>query len=113
MSRYNDPRQFALGEYSRAIPMIDGEFSDVPTSYDRVAAEYARRIFDELQHKPLDRELLDRFAARVPPDAIACDLGCGPGQIARYLYERGVQVVGVDLSPEMVRTARTLNPEIA
>jgi hypothetical protein len=25
------------------------------TSYDRVAAEYARRIDDELDHKPLER----------------------------------------------------------
>lgn len=30
---------------------------------DRVADEYARRICDELRHKPLDRELLRRFAA--------------------------------------------------
>ncbi len=32
-------------------------------SYDRVAAEYVRRICDELRQKPLDRELLGRFAA--------------------------------------------------
>ncbi|HVM61780.1 MAG TPA: hypothetical protein VMV72_13040 [Verrucomicrobiae bacterium] len=38
---------------------------DFRTSYDQVADEYARRIFDELQHKPLDRQLLDRFAASV------------------------------------------------
>ena len=35
------------------------------TSYDLVTDEYVRRIFDELQHKPLDRKLLDRFAASV------------------------------------------------
>jgi hypothetical protein len=38
---------------------------DTQTSYDRVADEYVRRIFDELQRKPLDRQLLDRFAASV------------------------------------------------
>jgi hypothetical protein len=32
-------------------------------SYDRVADEYVRRIYDELRHKPFDREWLDRFAA--------------------------------------------------
>ena len=36
---------------------------DCQDSYDHVADEYVRRIFDELQHKPLDRQLLDRFAA--------------------------------------------------
>ena len=35
------------------------------TSHDRVADEYVRRIFDELRHKALDRQLLDRFAAGV------------------------------------------------
>jgi SAM-dependent methyltransferase len=93
--------------------MSDGGAGDVRGSYDRVAAEYARRIFDELRHKPLDRELLDRFAARVRGRGPACDLGCGPGQVARYLHERGVEVIGVDLSPGMVAEARRLNPGLA
>lgn len=31
-------------------------------SYDAVAEEYVRRIFDELKDKPLDRQLLERLA---------------------------------------------------
>ena len=80
-------------------------------SYDAVAEEYPRRIFDELAHKPFDREQLDRFADAIG-DGLACDLGCGPGQIARYLHDRGVKVCGVDLSPEMIANARRLSPEI-
>jgi trans-aconitate methyltransferase len=60
--------------------------TDVRTSYDRVADEYVARIYGELQHKPFDREMLDRFAARVKPHGLICDLGCGPGHVARYLY---------------------------
>jgi SAM-dependent methyltransferase len=78
------------------------------TSYDQVADEYVRRIFDELKHKPLDRQLLDRFAASVRDVGPACDMGCGPGHVARYLHERGVQMCGVDLSPAMVEQARRL-----
>jgi SAM-dependent methyltransferase len=85
---------------------------DVQSSYDRVAEEYIRRIYDELRHKPLDRELLDRFADRVRDVGPVCDLGCGPGHIARYLHERAVQVCGVDLSSAMVERARQLNPAI-
>src|SRR5262245_14089732 len=85
---------------------------DVQGSYDRVADEYVRRIYDELRHKPLDRELLDRFADRVRAVGPACDLGCGPGHVARYLRERGARVCGVDLSPAMVDRARRLNPDI-
>ncbi len=84
--------------------------SDLQTSYDRVAEEYVRRIFDELQHKPLDRQLLDRLAASAQSGELLCDMGCGPGHVARYLHERGAHVVGVDLSVGMIEQARQLNP---
>jgi len=86
--------------------------SDVLSSYDLVADEYVQRIYDELQHKPLDRQLLDRFAASVKDIGRVCDMGCGPGHVARYLSERRAQVCGIDLSPEMVKRARRLNPGI-
>jgi len=83
---------------------------DVQQTYDRVASEYAARIFDELDGKPFDRDLLDRFGELVRPLGPVCDLGCGPGQIARYLSERGLETIGVDLSPGMIAEARRLNP---
>lgn len=88
------------------------ERSDYQASYDAVAEEYVRRIADELQHKPLDRALLDRVAAATRNRGAVCDMGCGPGHVARYLNEQGVHVVGYDLSPKMVEAARRLNPGI-
>jgi SAM-dependent methyltransferase len=92
--------------------VTDEPNSAVRTSYDRVADEYVVRIAGELEHKPLDRQLLDRFAEKVRALGPVCDVGCGPGHVARYLHERGVLIQGVDLSPVMVAAARTLNPEI-
>jgi SAM-dependent methyltransferase len=92
--------------------MIDQNASEVQASYDQVADEYARHLYGELRQKPLDRQLLDKFAEQVRGSGLACDLGCGPGQVARYLHERGVAVCGVDLSQGMVERARQLNPEI-
>ena len=92
--------------------MIEQKTSDVQSSYDRVAEEYVRHIYDELRHKPLDRQLLDRFADRVRGEGLVCDLGCGPGQVARYLYDRGVATCGIDLSPGMIARARQLNPGV-
>lgn len=92
--------------------MTDRKISELRNSYDLVADEYVRRIFEELDHKPLDRQLLDRFAAKVQANGPICDLGCGPGHVARYLHQRGVHVIGVDLSPVMVRHAQSLNPGI-
>jgi SAM-dependent methyltransferase len=86
--------------------------AQIQTTYDRLAAEYARNLSDELAGKPLDRQLLDRFAADVAALGQACDLGCGPGHVARYLHERGVEVCGIDLSPQMIEQARQRNPGI-
>ncbi len=85
---------------------------DTQASYNRIADEYVRHIFDELRHKPLDRQLLDRLAASVRDLGPVCDLGCGPGHIARYLHEQGVHVCGIDLSAELVERARRLTPGI-
>lgn len=85
---------------------------DTESSYDRVASEYAERYVDELRHKPLDRALLDWFVGETQDRGTLADVGCGPGQVARYLRERGLPVVGVDLSREMVAAARRLTPEV-
>lgn len=79
-------------------------------SYSRVADEYALRIFDELGGKPLDRQLLTELAERVRGKGVVCDLGCGPGQVARFLHELGVEALGIDAAPGMVEQARQLNP---
>jgi SAM-dependent methyltransferase len=81
-------------------------------SYDTLADEYALRLFHELEHKPLDRELLNRLAARVAGAGEVCDMGCGPGQAARYLRDAGAAVFGLDLSARMLEQARQLNPDI-
>ena len=88
------------------------KLSDCQSSYDRIAEEYTARIAGELEHKPLDRMLLDEFAARTKGAGRVCDLGCGPGHVARYLHDRGVDIFGIDLSPGMLEQARKLNPGI-
>ena len=88
------------------------QLTQLQATYDSLAEEYARHIYDELSHKPLDRELLDRFAAYVKESGPVCDLGCGPGHVANYLAQRGVNICGIDLSERMIEIARRLNPGI-
>ena len=85
---------------------------DIAQSYDQVARAYAEQLFDELRHKPLDRTLLDAFAEQVDRAAPVLEVGCGPGQISRALAERGVSMIGSDLSPEMIEEARRRSPHI-
>ena len=81
-------------------------------SYDRVASKYADLYLNEFDHKPFDRDLLDKFAERVKSRGRVMDLGCGPGQVAAYLHNRGVDAFGLDLSPEMVKLAKEANPDV-
>ena len=90
---------------------MDDLTNSIRESYDRLAEEYTLRIADELRHKPLDRELLDRFAKQTNGGEV-CDMGCGPGHVARYLRDAGASVFGLDLSPGMLEQARKLNPDI-
>lgn len=92
--------------------MCDNLTTSIRKSYDRLAEEYAHRFVTELQGKPLDRELLRRFAREIAYLGEACDMGCGPGHIARYLRDAGTAVFGLDISPRMLEEARKLNPDI-
>ena len=51
------------------------------------------------------------FVQRFAP-ASALDAGCGTGRVGRELARRGVDVVGVDLDPEMLATARQKAPGV-
>jgi ubiquinone/menaquinone biosynthesis C-methylase UbiE len=75
----------------------------LPSSYDAVASEYEATFLDELDGKPQDQAMLRDFIESTS-DPIA-DLGCGPGQVGRFVRSHGRTVVGVDISPEMARLA--------
>jgi SAM-dependent methyltransferase len=85
---------------------------DTRQSYDGLAEQYARLFCDEMDTKPFDREMLKHLAAEAGGLGVICDLGCGPGQIARYLHRQGFAAYGIDLSGAMVAEAQRLNPDI-
>jgi SAM-dependent methyltransferase len=83
----------------------------IRASYDAVATTYHAQFADELDHKPLERGLLDAFCELSPNGTIA-DIGCGPGHITRLLAERRSDVIGMDLSPGMIAIAKKNNPRL-
>ena len=55
---------------------------------------------------PLARLML----ARVVPDRLFLEGGCGPANWARYFHERGHRSVGVDFAPRAVERVKHLDP---
>jgi len=85
----------------------------VVSCYNLTARKYADKFVAELDEKPFDRFILDRFAKAIPPSETTYEMGCGPGQIARYLHHNhGLAITGLDDSVEMIRTAEKLHPMI-
>jgi SAM-dependent methyltransferase len=84
-------------------------------AYDTVAADYARLVGTEVteaSEAPQDRAVLAAFAAllRAGGSGPVADVGCGPGRVTAHLASLGLDVFGVDLSPEMVGVARRAHP---
>jgi len=81
--------------------------------YDKTAKAYAAKFMDELTKKHLDRLLLRAFATENKQAGKFIDLGCGPGQTTKFLFDCGIQdIVGTDISAEMIQTAKEINPQI-
>jgi predicted metal-dependent hydrolase len=52
------------------------------------------------------------FVMTLGPPASVLDAGCGTGRVARELARRGVEVVGVDIDPEMLEEAIRRAPDL-
>ncbi|MCK5592774.1 class I SAM-dependent methyltransferase, partial [Candidatus Bathyarchaeota archaeon] len=82
-------------------------------SYDLVAEKYHELFKDEMKQKEFDRLLLDMFANYFDTESTICDMGCGPsGHIARHLYDKGLNVFGIDISEKCIEIAQRESPEM-
>src|SRR5215207_1975603 len=92
--------------------MADSWLADTRNSYDADADGYADKVQGLLEANPYLRASLALFAdlVRAAGGGAVADIGCGPGYVTRHLRDLGVDAFGIDLSPEMVATARRDHP---
>lgn len=91
-------------------------YYDHEAAYRRIAAAGGRGWDDLVPGASSEAESygdLERFLASTfaPTHARAIDLGCGGGQAARRLAERGYEVTGVDFSETAIALARASGDE--
>ncbi|HWG46837.1 MAG TPA: class I SAM-dependent methyltransferase [Gemmataceae bacterium] len=75
---------------------------DLATAFDEQAAQFERA---SVRSNPAALARLLQMAS-LPAGGRILDAGCGPGLVSEALLQAGYQVVGVDLSAEMIARAR-------
>jgi SAM-dependent methyltransferase len=74
------------------------------SSFDATAEAFERTFMDVSSYAPT----LSAFAEKLPARARVLDLGCGPGNVAKFLLglRPDLRITGVDLAPAMIERFR-------
>jgi SAM-dependent methyltransferase len=81
--------------------------NEVMDCYNRTAKEYAEKFLNELDGKPFDRNLLDRFSDILPDGSMIYDFGCGSGQTTKYIHDkRRHRIMGLDFAGDAIQLAK-------
>ena len=81
------------------------------SSYDFLAGCYDRLTYD-VDYAAWADYIEKHFARRGLPGKTVLDLACGTGSLTRELALRGYEMIGVDLSPEMLAEAAEKNQDV-
>lgn len=81
-------------------------------SYDKIAESYSKKTM-ELSDRDFQETMIDKTIRMLPEGSHVIDLGCGDGRDTAYIRSKGVDVVGIDLSENMVSVARIKYPDCA
>jgi ubiquinone/menaquinone biosynthesis C-methylase UbiE len=78
---------------------LTSDLSPIASHYD------ATRDLPEPDLLPCFDRLIER--GLFPPDGVVLDVGCGSGQLSLPLAKRGYEVLGIDISAEMIKLAQS------
>jgi len=82
-------------------------YEHIQSAYDQIASEYDATVGMYAVSARAKRLAIDVIRAVTPSKGRLLDVGCYTGIEALALARAGYQVLGVDLSPEMVRLAKS------
>lgn len=84
----------------------------VVDGYDELAERFVSPFYETYENKPVDRGMLERFLATAR-EGLIVDVGCGIGPAARFVFEAGREVTGIDISQKALERARDLHKGIS
>ncbi len=101
-------------DFLRRNQSYSSSISDIEAFYDRIAAEYiaAQRAFYSSQIDSSRRDLYNHLDRSLAGKTIV-DIGCGFGGDVAELIKRGADYYAIDCSQEMLKIARSENPDLS
>jgi SAM-dependent methyltransferase len=103
---YHDDSQMTKNRTIRTnLPTCIEQVSE---TYDAIASIYS----DKYEAGDPDKVFLDEFLSHVEKGARVLDLGSGTGSGAKYFFDHGMRIEGIDVSGRMVKEAQRHYPEI-
>lgn len=82
-------------------------FEETIKWYDRNAVRYAQAT-----HKHAIDYQIEEFCDLLGPGDLVLDAGCGAGRDSKLLCDKGIVVVGLDISTGLINVARSKYPQI-
>lgn len=89
--------------------MSEQQYMATVATFDAAADAYLAHFKDYAPYQPS----YDAFLAALQPQQYSLlEVGCGPGQVSHYLLKRrpDLDIMGIDLAPNMIKLAKELNP---
>ena len=81
-------------------------------NYSAFAAIYDRLILEDIDYTKIAEYIEATLKRHGLKAELVCDLACGTGTLTDILSKRGYDMIGIDLSTEMLNVAREKNPDI-
>src|SRR5687767_4129226 len=80
---------------------------DIKETYNKIAEEWHK------DHQTDDwwRNGTDKFISFLKTEDLVLDVGCGGGTKSKYLINKGLKIVGIDIAEKMVEIAKREVPE--
>ena len=87
--------------------------TSITAYWNAVAPRYLELFRNEFDSKPYDLKRIAAFCDRLGKGARVCDAGCGPcAHLSRMITDRGLEVLGIDISPVCIELARLEGPTL-
>lgn len=97
--------KYSYDEHERSYQRIEREGL---TTWNQL---HGAESFEEFPNRPFLESVLPQLALPSPDEADVLEYGCGTGQVACFLAERGYRVRAIDLSPTAIALARRFATE--